>query len=297
MKLTKERTSKNVWMAAIVVAGLSFALLSGATLQQAFGHANTTLTLDEDPVDGKKIRVTVGHTNEPSYGAKPGVHDGKHSFEVSLADSDTRMPLSGASLKADKYYFKDIKAFNKAKSLKDANDVEKGISVGAVFGDPGHYLARQVQKDGIYGYRLYGTISYFGEASIDIDATVFCTTPDGDTKKFNKGSWSGSFGCTEDIDDALFPSKNADVNPSSNRASYKMDVESGQIQQAASDSGNAAQTTLNALAVSPTSNGAAMQQASSTVGLQLLMFGLPVAAVASYFGIRTFRNHRQRESI
>lgn len=288
---------------ATIAAALSFMLISGAATQQAFAHATTTLTLDEDPVDGKKIRVTVGHSNEPAFGAKPGIHDGKHNFEVSIADSDTRMPLSGASLKADKYFFNDIKSFKKAKSLKDADDSEKGITVGSVFGSPGIYMTRQVQTDGIYGYRLYGAISYFGEATINIDSTIFCTTPEGDTKKFNKGSWSGSFGCTEDIDDILFPERNGDVNPRNNdrdgNASLELNAGNAQVQQIGFDSESTGQATpLGIVAMSTAVNGATTSQvALPAMGLQLLMFSLPAVAAASYVGIRILRHHKRDESV
>lgn len=289
----------NILMLAAITAVLGFVLLSGATLQQAFAHASTTLTVSEEPVTGKKIRVTVGHTNEPTYGTKPGVHDGKHNFEVLLADSDTRLPLTGASLKVDKYYFKDIKSFNKAKDLNKADDIEKGIAVGSVFGDPGHYMARQVQKDGIYGYRLYGTVSYFGEATVNIDSTVFCTFAEGDTAKFNSAGWTGSFGCTEDIDDILFPDKNSDVNPrNGGKASFEGAAGDGQVRQVVLDSSGTAQTaTLSTVAASPGTVSGAAHGATPLVGFQLLMFGLPAAAVAGLIGFRVVRDRRRDASL
>lgn len=254
-------------------------------MQQAFAHASTTLTLDEDPVDGKKIRVTVGHTNEPTYGVKPGIHDGKHNFEVLLADSDTRLPLTGASLKVDKYYFKDIKSFKKAETLDDADDIEKGVTVGSVFGDPGHYMARQVQKDGIYGYRLYGTINYFGEAKIDIDSMVFCSSGEGDTKKFNSAGWTGSFGCTEDIVDTLFPEKSKGGDATLELLAG--DAESAQIKQASLVTGSA-----------PAMNIASASAPVSVSLFQLMAaLGIPAAAVASFFGIRSIRQGRRDSAL
>lgn len=275
-----------------MVAAASFILLSGAALQQAFAHASTTLTLDEDPVAGKKIRVTVGHTNEPTYGVKPGIHDGKHNFEVLLADSDTRLPLTGASLKVDKYYFKDIKSFKKANTLDDADDIEKGVTVGSVFGDPGHYMARQVQKDGIYGYRLYGTINYFGEAKIDIDSTMFCSSSEGDTKKFNSAGWTGSFGCTEDIVDTLFPER----GKGNDDAALELlvgDGGSAQIKQASLATGNTpAPAAMN---IAASANAPAPISASF---FQLMAaLGIPAAALASFFGIRSIRQGRRDNAL
>lgn len=288
------------------VAAFSFMLLSGVIMQQAFGHASTTLTLTEDPVVGKKIRVVLGHTNEPTFGAKPGIHDGKHNMEVFLSDSDTRLPLAGASLKADMYYFKDIKAFNKATSPDDATEKRLGVAVGSVFGDPGHYLIREVQKDGIYGYRLYGTINYFGEGSIGIDSTIFCRSSEGDTSKFNSPGWSGSYGCTEEIDDILFPEKNEDVNPSPGKsgekgksdekgASLGIEANDERIQQVAETT-----STLNAVpGASATGTGAQQPSimTSPSMGLQLLAFGIPAAAAASFFGIRMWRQNKRDHSL
>jgi hypothetical protein len=296
--MTPRKRINNVWVLAIVAAA-SFMLLSGATLQQAFAHASTTLTLDEDPVDGKKIRVTVGHTNEPTFGVKPGIHDGKHNFEVILADSDTRLPLTGASLKADKYYFKNIKSFKEAETPDDADDIEKGITVGSVFGDPGRYMTRQVQKDGIYGYRLYGTISYFNEATIDIDSTVFCSSSEGDTKKFNSAGWTGSFGCTEDIVDILFPERNRDANlvSGNGEAAFEMPVVDGgsaQIKQASLVTGSTPAPTT-AMNIAASTNAPAPLSASF---FQLMAaLGIPAAAVASFFGIRSIRQGRRDSAL
>jgi hypothetical protein len=183
---------------------VAVALIS-TTSQHAFAHAHTTLPVTS-PVP-RTISVVLGHTNEPTYGVEPGIHDGKHNMEIILTDAATNLRLSGASLKADMYYFDSLKQFNKAQSVNKASDKKTGITVGSVFGDPGHYLIREVQDKGIYGYHVYGTINYFGEATIPIDATVFCKSSQGDTTKFNSPGWSGSFGCTEDIKDIKFPTK------------------------------------------------------------------------------------------
>lgn len=193
-----------------IVAALALGILTTAgAAVPAFAHAHTTLTLEDEHVAGKEIEVVLGHANEPTYGARPGIHDGKHGLEVSISDVATGLPLTGATLQADKYYFKDIASFEKAESVQDADAIEEGVTVGAVFGEDGQYMARQVQQPGIYGYRLYGNVSYFGVATVPIDTTVFCRSADGDTSKFNSEGWAGGFGCTTNIDDSRFPERDA----------------------------------------------------------------------------------------
>jgi hypothetical protein len=112
---------------AILAAILALSLVAGsaAMLQPAFAHAHATLTLEDEPVTGKQISVVLGHENEPTFGAKAGIHDGKHGMDIFLSDAATELPLTGASLKADKYYFKDIRSFERATSPEDADAVVK----------------------------------------------------------------------------------------------------------------------------------------------------------------------------
>jgi hypothetical protein len=196
------KNKSHLLLLSLVVA---VALISTISSQHAFAHARTTLSVT-DPV-ARTISVVLGHTNEPTYGVEPGIHDGKHNMEIILTDAATNLRLSGASLKADMYYFDNLTQFNKATSADKASDKKTGVTVGTVFGDPGHYLIREVQDSGIYGYRVYGTVNYFGEATVPIDTTVFCKSSQGDSTKFNSPGWSGSFGCTEDIKDIKFPKK------------------------------------------------------------------------------------------
>ena len=263
---------KKIIVFGSVFAALGFMLLSGAGLQQAFAHASTTVTVDDGPADGNLIRVVLGHSSEPTYGALPGIHDGKHNLEVRLTDAETSMPLTGASLKADKFYFESLSKFKAAKGPNGADELETGIPVEAVFGDAGHYVHRQVQKDGIYGYRLYGTISYFGEGSAEIDKTVFCMTESGGTSKFNKGSWSGGFGCTEDIEDILFPEDNEAIEDAS------LVTSQNPIQQASllSSSGQASVSS------------SALVQGSLLPLFQILAVGA-TAAIGGVVGIKAFR--------
>jgi hypothetical protein len=194
-----------------VVATLTIILSSPTTIQPAFAHAETTLAVNVDDQPGRGIAVVVGQSNEPSYGAKPGIHDGLHGLEVTISDNATGLPIGDAQLKADKYYFTDLQSFESATSVDDADEIEEGIDVGAVFGETGSYLARQIVADGIYGYRLYGNISYFEAANVTIDSTIFCSFSDeeGNTTKFNSPDWSGSFGCPRDIDTIAFPTNNS----------------------------------------------------------------------------------------
>ena len=193
-----------------IVASLTIVLSSPTTIQPAFAHGETILSVNVDDQPGRGIAVVVGHSNEPSYGAKPGIHDGMHGLEVTISDNATGLPIGDAQLKADKYYFTDLQSFESATSVDDADEIEEGIDVGAVFGETGSYLARQIVADGIYGYRLYGNISYFEAANVTIDSTIFCTFSDeeGNTTKFNTPGWSGSFGCPRNIDTIAFPTNN-----------------------------------------------------------------------------------------
>src|SRR5918998_6880265 len=217
---TETRGRKTTRRSAIpltaIVTTLAIVLSSPTTMQPAFAHADTILSVniedDEEQQQEGGIVVVVGHTNEPAYGAKPGIHDGLHGLEVTISDNATGLPIGDAQLRVDKYYFVDLESFNSAASVEDADEIEVGINVGEVFGETGSYLARQVVADGIYGYRLYGNISYFGTANVTIDSTIFCSASDeeegGDTTKFNSPGWSGSFGCPQDIDTIAFPTNN-----------------------------------------------------------------------------------------
>src|SRR5918998_1097048 len=201
---------RNIISLTAIVASLTIILSSPTTIQPAFAHAETTLPINVDDQSGKSIVVVVGHSNEPSYGAKPGIHDGMHGLEVTISDNTTGLQIGDAQLQADRYYFTDLQSFESATSVDDADEIEEGIDVGAVFGETGSYLARQIVADGIYGYRLYGNISYFEAANVTIDSTIFCTFSDeeGNTTKFDSPGWTGSFGCPSNIDTIAFPTNN-----------------------------------------------------------------------------------------
>jgi hypothetical protein len=192
-----------VILAATATATLS--LYSGTAY--AFPHASTTINPDNSDPDQKNanpVSVVVGHSDEPAYGVVPGVHTGEHDVEILLSDAATKLPLKGANLTIDKYYFTSISSFNSATSATDADSTQT-VKLSELFGDPGHYVSKQIVSPGIYGYRVHGTINYFDVAEVPIDKTVFCTSAEGPTTKFNKGTWTGAFGCPENIESITFP--------------------------------------------------------------------------------------------
>jgi hypothetical protein len=89
--------------------------------------------------------------------------------------------------------------------------VVKNIPFGSVFGNPGMYLNRQIIDTGVYGYRIYGAVSYFGVKTIPVDVTAFCDDDAMTSKtKFESGNWVSAFGCPVNIDTISFPSKPSD---------------------------------------------------------------------------------------
>jgi hypothetical protein len=189
---------------SILATIVALTMFSAFGLHEAFAHQRVDI---ESGHDDNKIRVTVGHTNEPAYGAS-SAHDGRHGFEMSIVDLDTRLPVptTGSSLKLDKYYFKDIAKYNKATSVDKADQIQKNIALGSLFGTPGVYLHRQIVDTGVYGYRIYGTVNYYGVETIPIDITAFCDSAEmTSATKFESGSWAGSFGCPISIDNTAFP--------------------------------------------------------------------------------------------
>lgn len=196
-----------LWGAALASIAL---MLSAGTIQSAAAHGHFTLPVDDPHLQGKQAVLVIGHSAEPAFGVERGVTNGLHNLELSLTDFDTKMPLASAQLKADKYYFKDIEAFNAAASVNDADANQTGVAVGGIFGQPGFYQARQLVSEGIYGYRIYGTIDYFGEASIPIDVTTFCTSTEGNTTKFNSQGFSGGYGCVPAVESLAFPANALD---------------------------------------------------------------------------------------
>jgi len=242
-----------------VVAAIAMLLAVPAVYNaMAFPHAH--MTIDPEQENANPISVVIGHSDEPAYGVRTAMHDGKHNVELLLEDAATALPLSGATLKVDKYYFANIDSFNRATSPGDADRVEENATLSEVFGEPGHYVNTQIVREGIYGYRAYGTIDYFGVAEVPIDSTVFCSSTEGDTSKFNSEGWGGGFGCPENINDIRFPQR--------------------PVQSSSSSSVNPAALEDN--------NGGQQQY-------QFLAMGLPVAGLAAFLGIREWKHKKNDE--
>ena len=210
---------KNKMIIFTVLPVILSGLMLISTQTQAFGHASQTVTTDIETGDpttpvlqDKKIRIVIGHSDEPTYGKLPGIHTGKHNVEFILSDGDTRAPLTGAELTVDKYYFKNIESFNAATTLDDADYIELDVRLGGVFGEPGLYWARQVVDPGIYVYTIKGTIDFYKVGTYELPEegiTKACRIlEDGQdiTKdKFDSEGWGGGFGCPISIKDIYFP--------------------------------------------------------------------------------------------
>jgi hypothetical protein len=210
--MTSSKNTNYIIGMVVAVGTIGLLLASSSFVTNAFAHASLTLTADTENVN--PISVVIGHSNEPTFGVEPGIHDGRHNVEVFLEDAETALPLTGAHLVIDKYYFRDIESFNNATSINDADAIERNVTLGSVFGDPGHYMASQIMQPGIYGYNINGTINYFDIAEVPINATVFCTIDSEggggtteNTSKFNSEGWDGEYGCTSDINDLYFPAR------------------------------------------------------------------------------------------
>lgn len=194
---------RNVQMIAIATI-LSVATFLPALNQLSYAFPHSTLIINQP--DFNPIRMVVGHSDEPTYAVSPGVHSGKHNLEVSLTDKETLLPLTGASLKVDMFYFDSWASFNAAATVNDADEKKLNQDIGQIFGNPGFYTIREIQSEGIFGYRIYGNINYFDVATVPVDTTIFCSSFDGNpTTKFNTVGWTGGFGCTPKADTITFP--------------------------------------------------------------------------------------------
>src|SRR3712207_5640693 len=87
----------NIISLTAIVATLTIILSSPTTIQPAFAHAETILPISVDNQPARGIVVVVGHSNEPSYGTKPGIHDGMHGLEVTISDNATGLPIGDRS--------------------------------------------------------------------------------------------------------------------------------------------------------------------------------------------------------
>lgn len=203
----------------MILAGIAIISGSSYSIDEAMAFPHASLVIEPEEDHANNITIVLGHTNEPAFGKLPGIHDGKHNLEVDLSDSATTLPIREANITADKYYFKDIKSFQNAQSLEDADDIELKVPVTAVFGQPGTFYNRQVVDPGIYGYTINGTINYYDVAFVPFEATKFCSIPGEDLTKFDTpDNWNGSFGCVQNIKSIYFPEsqKKPDYPPKDN---------------------------------------------------------------------------------
>jgi len=74
---------------------------------------------------------------------------------------------------ASKIYRTDILWYYELTCSDSALAAHGWIDVGEVFGETGSYLARQIVADGIYGYRIYGNISYFEAGNVTIGTVQY----------------------------------------------------------------------------------------------------------------------------
>ena len=192
---------RNVTLVLSVIAAV--AVISTMSVHDAFAHGTYDKTITLSNGESRTFQLVVGHTSEPTFGNEPGTHDGKHDVDIRIRDKDTKLPISGAQLTLDRYYFEDVKQVDKADSAIDAKYVETNIPVSGIFGSPGSYTVRQLVEPGIYGYHIYGNVKYFDGVSYPVDFTTFCN----DGAKFNSAGFAGSYGCVEDINDLRFPMK------------------------------------------------------------------------------------------
>ena len=238
-----------------VITAIAILLASSTAYNvMAFPHAHMTIVPEQD--NANPISVVMGHSSEPAFGAKLALHDGKHNVELFLEDAATALPLSGANLRVDKYFFKDIDSFNRATSVNDADVVIANATLSGVFGEPGHYVNRQIVRDGIYGYHVYGTIDYFGVAEVPFDSTIFCNSAEGNTSRYNSEGWGGGFGCPEDLSDIRFPPFPMSSPATAN--SQPTSLENGNNQY------------------------------------QLLTIGLPLTGLAAFVGLRKWKQKKKR---
>jgi len=195
----------------LVASIASVMVLAGAVSEQAFAHGGQVIDFKLPNGEFRLITVIMGHNSEPTAPQEPGKHDGKHPMELFISDTRTGLNLADADLTVDKYYYKNDKKFNKTVE-KGFEPLETDVAVSGVHGDPGHYFARQILAEpGIYGYHVTGTVNYFDVMNVPIDVKAICRDAP-DPSAFNNPSWFGGFGCTSDIDDGKFPTKNKKVN-------------------------------------------------------------------------------------
>ena len=182
-------------------------LFSVVGAEQAFAHGGQVIGFTLPNGEHRLITVIMGHSNEPTRAQEAGKWDGEHNMELFIRDTRTGLNLAEADLTVDKYFYKNDKKYNKAVD-KGFEPVVEDADVRGVHGDPGHYYARQVlAQPGFYGYHVTGTVDYFGVMDVPINVKAMCRDAPNEGAAFNHEDWFGGFGCTTDIDDGKFPTK------------------------------------------------------------------------------------------
>ena len=84
-------------MLVVILAGITIISASSLSINDAMAFPHASLIIEPEPEEehANPIELVLGHTNEPSFGKKPGIHDGKHYVEVRLEDANTALPLQG----------------------------------------------------------------------------------------------------------------------------------------------------------------------------------------------------------
>lgn len=200
--------SKNISM-LMIASVATVMLLSVASSEEAFAHGRQNIDFTIPGGLERTITVVLGHNDEPTRAQEAGKWFGEHPMELFIRDTRTGLDISTADLVVDKYFYKNEKQALKA--LENGFEPrEEDVPVSGVHGDPGHYFTRQIlAKPGFYGYHVTGTVDYFGAATVDVNLKALCRDAPSDVlSAFNSPDFQGGFGCTTDIDDGKFPSKN-----------------------------------------------------------------------------------------
>ncbi|MEM0446224.1 MAG: hypothetical protein QXI92_04670 [Candidatus Nitrosocaldus sp.] len=281
---------KALYIIPAVIALLLTPLLLVTVAEHVFAHANKAVSVTLPNGQERKVRLVIGHTNEPTTSVYPGVRDGQHYMELIISDNATRLPVPTGSttLQVDKYYYTLEKAqevidavrngvMTVEQALDNATEKQLGVRLSPVFGQPGLYYARQIVTEGVYGYRVYGTIDYYGVATISIDERVFCTAspteggPAIDTSVLNTQGWRGSYGCVTDTREWAFPRSALQDNGMHNTST-----------DATGSITNASYTIAEKdVVLSSSSSTSSMQQQQQQEQLQQYSSSIPILQIAS----------------
>ena len=105
------------------------------------------------------------------------------------------------------------------------------------------------------------------------------------TSKFNSPGWVGGFGCTESIDETLFPSKNSNVNSGQGRVTFEAPtMNSGAVQQAS-------------IVTTPGASNIAATEGTTGLTQLVTLVGITGAGLAAVFAVRNHRQSRQLKDL